>query len=79
MAGFKIENMRQVVSDAYPGMVWKERVAHMSVSQVIAIYHSIQARKIHFRVGPNQWAKPDEESMEYHQYNLFEFGLEVKE
>lgn len=82
MTGKDIERMRMVVSDAYPGMGWKARVAKMSNAQVVAIHKSIMARKVKFsHLGRND---PEEKNWQvvdgglgYHQYNLFELGLEI--
>lgn len=39
-----IGQMRDYISNAYPGDKWKERVAYMHKSQVIAIFYSLQSR-----------------------------------
>lgn len=77
MAGKDIERMRMVVCDAYPGMGWKAKVAKMPTNQIVAIYKNLQSRiDIHGRYMNNCTPMQIDE---YHQYNLFELGLEVIE
>ena len=40
-----IENMREYISNAYPGRSWKARCNTMSTQQVVAVYYSIMNRK----------------------------------
>lgn len=75
MSGKDIERMRMVVSDAYPGMKWKARVAKMPTNQVVAVYKSIMNRSSRLQSGNVYGIVVERE--EFHQYNLFEFGLEV--
>jgi len=39
-----VEQMRNAISDLYPGWAWKQKVARMYDDQVIAIYRSCQER-----------------------------------
>lgn len=75
MTGKDIQKMRMFVSDAYPGMKWKARVAKMPTNQIVAIYSCMKSRiDIHGNYINNCTPMQVDE---YHQYNLFEFGLEV--
>ncbi len=38
------QEMRAIISDAYPGERWKQRCAAMPKNQVYAIYRSLQSR-----------------------------------
>ena len=40
-----INEMRRYVSDSYPGLSWKSKVARMPQNQVIAIYKSLLNRE----------------------------------
>ncbi len=39
-----VNEMRNYISDRYPGIGWKRKVKYMPDNQVIAIYHSILKR-----------------------------------
>ena len=39
-----VEQMRQAISDLYPGWAWKTKVSRMYDDQVIAVYHSCKER-----------------------------------
>ena len=49
-----INNMREFVSNAYPGRTWKARVNMMSSNQVVAIYHSLNGRKKNIQTPINK-------------------------
>ena len=36
-----VQQMRNLVYNAYPGSKWKSRVNHMPDDQIIAMYHSL--------------------------------------
>lgn len=40
-----INQMRSYISDKYPGLGWKQKVASMPTNQVIAVYKSFMNRK----------------------------------
>ena len=39
-----VEQMREAISDLYPGWSWKTRVSRMYDEQVIAVYRTCQER-----------------------------------
>lgn len=70
-----IQRMREFISDAYPGMKWKARVAKMKTNQVVAIYTNMKNRIDKNGRYMNNCTPIQVD--EFHQYNLFELGLEM--
>lgn len=66
-----INQMRAFILHEYPdaGMAFREKVTKMKPSQVIAIYKSIQNRKIGYKTT-------DRTNDEYHQMDIFEYLAE---
>lgn len=60
------KEMKKQVSNAYPGMAWKQKVSKMKTSQIIAIYHSLQKRKA-------KDAKEKKFEEKFHQIDMFEY------
>ena len=59
-----INEMRSYISSCYPGMKWKNRVAHMSTANVIAVYKKFKRED----------RKPlSETEQKYHQIDMFEY------
>lgn len=48
-----VEQMREAITNAYPGLGWKDHVARMEDNQVIAIYHKCDERGM-FEKYPNR-------------------------
>lgn len=66
-----IEEMRAIISDAYPGRSWKARCNIMRPQQVIAIYHSIMKyRNAKPEVKTNRGKRQSDPG---YQFTIFDF------
>lgn len=66
-----IEQMREYISQAYPGRNWKARCSMMSDGQVVAIYRSISERKAkQVKKVVKRKTKPG------YQFTIFDYGVE---
>lgn len=41
-----VDQMRKAIAEIYPGFTWKDKVAHMSDDQVIAIWCTFRERSV---------------------------------
>lgn len=72
MSNIDVEQKRYYVSQAYPGISWKERVINMRPAQVIAIYKNLQASGKLNAIKKSERAKSEKN---FHQITLAEYGL----
>lgn len=77
MGAPNIVTMRQIISDAYPGLKWKERVVNMSTNQVVAVYYNLlKSGKLEKKGMTKSKRKDAKVKMpEYYQYNVFDYIL----
>ena len=45
-----VDQMRERITNAYPGLEWKDRVARMEDKQVVAIFNSCEERGVFKRL-----------------------------
>ena len=64
-----INNMRDYISNAYPGRSWKAKCSVMSEQQVIAIYYSIRNRE----KDKQKTFKKSRKDKEGYQFTIFDF------
>lgn len=70
-----LQQMRNFISEAYPGQGWRVKVACMQTNQVIAVYKSLMER------GYNKDATKTvlETDTSNHQIDIFEYMRELED
>lgn len=68
MSELSIESKRQLISQVYDGMKWKQRCAKMPPNQVYAVYASF------VRQGKFDTKKPSKSNDIYQQMTMFDYG-----
>ena len=77
MGAPNINQMRQIISDAYPGMGWKQRCVNMPTNQVVAVYYNLlKSGKLEKKGMTKSRRKDAKVSMpENYQYTVFDYIL----
>ena len=68
-----MNEMRKYVSDSYPGVGWKSKVAVMPERQVVAVYKSLINRK------PKAAEADPYMEVEPHQIDIWEYLYSIQE
>ena len=75
-----MNEMRKYVSDSYPGVGWKSKVAVMPERQVVAVYKSLINRKPKAAVKTVLAAEADPYmEVEPHQIDIWEYLYSIQE